>query len=222
MKVFHYSHLKNWHGIQTGSWKSLNEPGLGASSRMGHEDMEAWNTGAVFALLEPLPDNWVKNKHFEGIWDYFRHDMGPLLLEIDVDPEKDKVFVVDRGHVEGALYEEDKKGIPEKYLHRSTIDGERAYMESKIPLREYLEKATELLYSMPEVIITEHVPLEKIRISEQQPLIEDELRRESGEFRQMLIRDIQRIPELSRWYKQRENEKELQEGRESGLGEKIK
>lgn len=221
MKVFHYSHLKNWQDIQRGSWESRNEPGLGASRRIGQEDAEAWGTGAVFALLEPLPDDWVNNEHFKGIWDYFRHDMGTLLLELDVDPEKDKVFVIDRGHIEGVLYE-NKEGIPQKYLHASKRDGERAYMESKMSLKEYLERAKELGYSMPEVIITENFPLERISISEQQPLIEDELKRYSGEFRQMLIRDIQGIPELFRWYENREHERELREEREGGFGEKLK
>lgn len=221
MKVYHYSHLRNWQDIQRGSWKSRNEPGLGASRRMGQDDMEAWKTGAVFALLEPLPDNWVNNQHFKGIWDYFRHDMGTLLLELDIDPEKDQVFVVDRSHVEGALYE-NKDGIPAEYLHSSKREGERSYMESKIPLKDYLEKAKELGYSMPEVIITENVPLGKIRTSEQQQLIEDELKKYSGEFRQMLIRDIQSIPELYRWYEQREHERELREGKEGGFGEKLK
>ncbi|OGY85666.1 MAG: hypothetical protein A2233_05630 [Candidatus Kerfeldbacteria bacterium RIFOXYA2_FULL_38_24] len=221
MKVYHYSHLSNWQNIQRGSWKSDNKPGLGAYRRIGQDDMEACNTKAVFALLEPLPDNWINNEHFKGVWDYFRYDIGTLLLEIEIDPEKDQIFMADRGHVEGVLYYEDKEGIPEKYLHPSRREGERSYMESKIPLKDYLEKAKDLRYSMPEVIITEDVPLEKIRISEQQPLIEDELRKCGEKFRQMLIRDIQSVPELSQWYKQREHDKELQEGKR-GFGEKLK
>lgn len=197
-----------------GSWESGNKPGLGAHRRMGLEDLEAWKTGAIFGLLEPLPDNWVKNEHFKKTWGHLKHDMGTLLLELDVDPEKDKVFVVDRGHMEGALCE-DKKGIPEKYLHFSRRDGERAYMESRVPLKEFLVKAKELGYSMPEVVILENVPSEKISISEQQPLIEDELKQYRGEFRQGFIRDIQRIPELSRWYEQK---KEVQRSKESKEG----
>ena len=118
MKVYHYTHFKNWHHIQKGSWESGGEPGLGASRRMGKEDMDAWKTGAVFTLLEPTPNNWVENEHFKGIWDYLKDEMGILLLELDINPEEDRVFVVDRGHVEGVLYE-DKEGIPKKYLHPS-------------------------------------------------------------------------------------------------------
>lgn len=221
MKVFHYSHIENWQDIQRGSWRNQNKPGLRASRRVGQEDREASNTMVIFALLEPLPDNWVRNQHFKGIWNYLRHNIGTLLLELDVDPEKDQVFLVDRGHVEGALYE-DKEGLPQKYLHTSKRAGERAYMESKVPLKDYLERANELDYTLPEVIITGNLPLEKIRISEQQPLIEGDLRRYSGEIRQMLIRDIQRIPELSRWYQQREHGRELREWSSGSLGEKLK
>ncbi|MFA5413049.1 MAG: hypothetical protein WC348_00715 [Patescibacteria group bacterium] len=214
MKIYHYSHFDYWRDIKRGSWKSKEKPGLGAHRRMGREDTEAWEAGAVFALLEPLPDNWVKNEHFEGVWDYLRNDMGTLLLELEVDPEKDKVFVVDRGHVEGFLYD-DKKGIPERYLHSTRREGERAYMESKIPLRDYLSRAKELGYSMPEVIVLEDVPLERIKVSERQPLIEEELREYRGEYRRRRIRDIREIPELARWYEQHESElRKMEEGGE--------
>ncbi len=212
MKVYHYSHFDYWRDIKRGSWKSKDKPGLGAHRRMGREDMEAWKTGAVFALLEPLPDNWVKNKDFREIWDYLRNDMGTLLLELDVDPEKDKVFVVDRGHIEGFLYD-DKKGIPERYLHSTRKEGERAYMESKVSLKDYLSRAEEFGYSMPEIIISEDVPLERITISEQQPLLEEELKEYGGEYRRRRIRDIREIPELARWYKQYEGKlREMEEG----------
>lgn len=135
MKVFHYTKLEHYQDIVRGSYKSKNKPGLGSSHRMGHKYMEAWETSAVFALLEPSPANWMQNPYFKDIFNYL--DLGPLLLEIETDPKKDNAFVVDRGHVEGFLYE-DKTGIPKKYLHPSLSTAERAYMQSKIPLRDYL------------------------------------------------------------------------------------
>jgi len=212
MKVFHYTHFKKWPDIKKGSYRSQNKPGLGACGRMGQEDDEAWRTGAICALLEPLPDNWVNNEHFKLTWNYLEHDIGKLLLELDVNPEEDEVFVVDRGHVEGVLHD-DKKGIPEKYLHTSIATGERAYMETKIPLKEYLEQEKKLKYSLPEVVITEHFPLEKINISEHQPLLEKKLKDYdydgNKKLKEMLIKEIEEIPELSSWYKKMKKKEEL-------------
>jgi hypothetical protein len=221
MKVYHYAKLDDWFDIKNGSYTNDHELGLSAKRRIGSQDLEAWKTGAVFALLEPLPDNWVKNKDFKGIWKYFLHDMGRLLLEIEVDPEKDEVFVVDRGHVEGALYK-DKKNIPEQYLHASRQDGEHAYMESKISLQEYLKKANELNWSMPEVIFLKDVPLEKIRISEQQPLLEEELKKGSSPWEERMIRQIENIPELSPWYERYKRETERAEKEKTPLGKKLR
>ncbi|KKT69342.1 MAG: hypothetical protein UX09_C0025G0004 [Candidatus Uhrbacteria bacterium GW2011_GWE2_45_35] len=205
MKVYHYAHLRKWQDIQKGSWKTDNRPGLSAGRRVGQRDKEAWKTMAVFAFLEPLPDSWVNNTCFKGVWmDRFRSNIGSLLLELDVDLEGGEIFVVDNGHMEGFIYQKET-GIPKKYLHRSNEEAERAYMESKISLKDYLEKAEDLGYSMPEIIILKDVPMERIRISDQQPLIEEDLEKYGeGSFKRDLISDIQRIPELSRWFEKRE------------------
>lgn len=142
---------------------------------MGQADIEAYNCSAVFALLDPMPNTWVHNPHFIQIWGHLKRHVGRLLLEIDIDPKKDPVFVVDRGHVEGHLYKE-KEGIPEKYLHGSLAEAEEAYMKSRITLRDYLNHSERLAYSLPEVIITEQVPLEKIKISKEQPFIDEDLK----------------------------------------------
>lgn len=174
MKVYHYSRLDKWEDIENGSWESKNKPGLATNNRMGHADNEAYNCRAVFALLDPLPSTWVYNPHFIQIWSHLKRHVGRLLLEIDIDPKKDPVFVIDRAHVEGHLYKE-KEGIPEKYLHGSLAEAEGAYMKSKIALGDYLNNTEGQAYSLPEVIITKQVPLKKIKISEEQPFIDEDL-----------------------------------------------
>ncbi|MDD5731881.1 MAG: hypothetical protein PHU42_03255 [Patescibacteria group bacterium] len=221
MKVFHYTSLDNWRNIKRGSYKSDDKPGLGAIHNMGRGYDEAWETKAVFALLEPLPDNWIDNEQFKLTWNYLNSSLGRLLLEIDINPKEDKAFVVDRGHLEGFLYE-NKEDIPEQYLHHSREEAERAYVESKIPIEEYLKKAEVFKYSLPEVVILDNVPLEKIKISEQQPLLEEELKSRRGEYLRELLRDMENIPELSRWYNKYNKEKEPGELKEIKFGEKMR
>lgn len=106
MIVFHYTHFDNWEGVKNGSWESKNIPGLGANRRVGRADQEACNTTAVFALQEPLPDTWTHNADFIDIWDFFKRQVGRILLEIDINPDRDPVYILDRGHIEGFLYEQ--------------------------------------------------------------------------------------------------------------------
>jgi hypothetical protein len=200
MKVFHYASIEHWQGIVNGSWKSGGEPGLGASYRMGHQDEEAYGTSAVFALLEPLPASWIQNPYFMDIWRWLVGDIGDgVLLEIETDPNRDNVFVVDRAHVEGVLYE-DKTRIPERYSHPSILAAERAYMQSKVSLNDYLAGSQELQYSLPEVIFPQNVPFDRLKISDRQPLIEEGLSRYGGDIHEKLIYQINRIPDLRVWY----------------------
>lgn len=103
---------------------------------MGDAYTVARTTSAVFALLEPIPHAWAENSNFKYSWSALKRHLGRLLLEVDVDPLNDHVFVIDRAHVEGYIYRE-TLGIPKKYLHNTLESAERAYVESKIPLRDY-------------------------------------------------------------------------------------
>lgn len=206
MKIYHYARIEDWEGIKNGSHKSGRIPGLAANRRVGRENKEAWSTGAVFGLLDPLPKEWSENKDFHLTWDTLRHDIGGrVLLEIQVDDDSN-VFVIDRALLEGYLYA-DKTNIPAKYLFSDRNEAEGAYIKSKIPLHEYLQNKDAYNYSLPEVILTENVPFEKIKISEQQPLIEHDLReyKNAPAIMHSLMRDINSIPELTEWYKKHQS-----------------
>lgn len=204
MKVYHYTEIKDWKDIKAGSYRSKNIPGLGANRRVGREDREAWNTGAVFCFLEPVPTDWVHNTHFKLTWDAIKHDIqGRMLLEITVD-ENTPAYVIDRGLAEGHLYKE-KTDIPKGYLFPTRKDAEAAYIQSKVPLKEFIEKRQDYNFSLPEVIITEDVPLEKVKISEKQPFLEEDLEKYKNTpiFMEDIMRDINSIPELKAWYEKR-------------------
>lgn len=204
MKVYHYARTEDWNRIKKGSYKSDNLPGLGANKRVGKHDDEAFDTCAVFALLEPLPREWVSNEHFKLTWETLKSDLyGRVLLEIEVDDTM-PVFVIDRGTIEGVLYE-DKTGIPGEYLFENRKDAERAYIGNKVPLQEYVKNPEKYKFSLPEVIITAHVPFENIRISEQQPLLEEYLHhyKKSPILLEEIHNNIRYIPELKAWYEKR-------------------
>jgi len=198
MKVFHYTSIDRLGEIAKGSYKSRNMPGLGATRRMGHQDNEAFNTCPVFALLDPAPKEWVQNPHFSDIWQWLTADIGDLLLEIETDPKKDNVFVVDRAHIEGFLYD-DKTGIPGKFLHISRKTAERALMQSKIPLSDFLAREQELQYSLPEVIFTGDVPFNRLSISSRQPLIEAKRAKYGEEWGLEMRGQLRRILEAGLW-----------------------
>lgn len=193
MKLFHYSHLDDQVGIYEGSWKSNDKPGLGACLRLGKVYPEAMNFFAVFCHLSPLPESWINNSDFPDTWQRFLNNMGKLLLEINVDDKDPDIFVVDRAHMEGFLM--GKKEIQERYFHLTREEAEKAYFDSKVPLKEFLEKKNELGYSLPEVVVTHDIPIEDIRISDEQPLLDWRFCRER--FRRM----AEGIPALNEWYK---------------------
>jgi hypothetical protein len=204
MKVYHYARTEDWNRIKNGSYKSDNLPGLGASKSVGKHDDEAFDTRAVFALLEPLPREWVSNEHFKLTWESLKSDLsGRVLLEIEVD-DRMPAFVIDCGMREGVLYE-DKTGIPGEYLFENRKAAERAYIGNKVPLQEYVKNPEKYKFSLPEVIITAHVPFENIRISEQQPLLEEYLPyyKKAPIVLEEILLNINYMPELKAWYEKR-------------------
>ncbi len=185
---YHYTNFGKIGGI-LGKWKDGSKSGLEPRERIGNRLYPP--TLAIFALLEPTPSDWIENPHFPLTWKALKHNLGvlgysKLLLEIDINPKGDQVYVADRAHIEGALYE-DKTGIPKKYLHESVKAGEETFMTSMVRLEEYLEHQSELAYSLPEVLILQHLPLERIRVSTKQPLIEEDLERLTSHEREYLI-----------------------------------
>ena len=135
MIIYHYADIEIWRKIINEPHHHHRQTGLKRKKRI-----KGSTTNAIFAFLEPVPENWKNNQHFQDILEHLKGDMGELLLEIDVNLENDNIFVIDRGHVEGFLYDVNRKNIPNKYLHDSRKEADRAYLASKIPLKEYLEK----------------------------------------------------------------------------------
>jgi len=206
LQVYHYTNFSKVGGI-LGKFQG-EESGLTPRTYIGQAFGPAREKPATFALLETAPHSWIHNEHFPLTWKNLVHnldilDNGKLLLEISVDPQEDDAFVGDRSHIEGVRYS-DNSNIPERYRHKNLKEGERMFMESAIPLKEYLErqKRGEVSYSLPEVLIFNNIPADRIRVSESQPLIEDDLTKLHNEDRRHLVELILRgfvTPELAAW-----------------------
>lgn len=199
MQVYHYAKLTKWKDIAQGSYKSKHRPGLGGRPIGQYGD--AFNTIAVFAHLDPIPSQWTNNTDFPNVWEHLKFGMGSLLLEIDTDPAIDPVSVVDYGHMWGYFYE-DKTVIPAKYRHPSQETAEKKYLTSKVPLLDYLQIPPELQYSLPEIILSDYIPFDKITVSEMQPLLEEELASyRNTEIEDQIRNHIDRVPQLQPWYR---------------------
>jgi len=214
MKVYHYAPLDSWFLIKNGSKSEGLKPGLHAKGRVGQMDPEAWKTTAIFCLDDPMPQKWVDNKQFGDVWGRLKSGVGKLLLEIEIDPEIDPVFVIEGAHNEGGKllsHPEFRETAPASYLHEDITETESAYIKTKIPLRDYIEGGVQ--YILPEIVITGDVSIDKISVSEMQPILEEKLR--EGEVVSARYEErIKRITELSTWYQHYKQSLEQKESRE--------
>lgn len=197
MKVYHYSRLSDWQGIEEGSYKSDHVPGLAPTMPLVALHPEGSTQFVSFGLLDPLPPEWISNPIYPHIWEKFRANVGLLLLELEAD-SKD-LFVVDWGHREGVLTLNPDK-VPLRYRHSSEKEAEDAYIASKIPIDEFLRNRDKLAYTLPEVIIFSHIPFDDIKVPEKQPMLEDYLRRYGeGRLRRRILQNVSDIPPLEPW-----------------------
>lgn len=191
MKIFHYSSLDYWPEIAS-EW-------LRPSHRLWREFSPAFNLGAVFWLLEARPNQWIQNKNFPESWWALYRSTGRLLLEIEVDPSE--VYIIERWHVEGFLYG-NLANSPEKFRHNTLRDSEKAYFDSIIPLKHYLDHQSKYDYSLPEILMLNRVPSERVAISGTQQKLEEaiELYRIWNIFRKSIIRRMAETPWLEYLY----------------------
>ena len=207
--VYHYSRLEDWFGIENGSYVSRHKPGLGANKRVCLDYMDGWEVGAIFALESPAPSEWMDNKDFPRVWRDLKAHVGTLLLEVDVDSNDPSVFVPDWGHQEGyawtrtleqnpnAIFDVQVK-VPQRYTHKDNLSAERAYWDGRVQIGEYLRRKDELNFSLPEVVITQNVPLERVRVSKNQPSLLEYLRRmPKSSYRDSVISKVRNVPGLA-------------------------
>ena len=201
MIIYHYTHSPRW--------KEIKQDGLQPNRLEGIVRSPDF---FAFGLLDPTPDAWTRNKDFPTIWESLKGHIGEILLEIKVDPESDEVYVVDRGHYEGSTGE--NPNIPPRYRHSSLEEGTKAYIGSRVPLKDYLRQAEHLQYSLPEIIFGEPISPDRIHVSETQPLLEEDIalknwirgideppQQNTLKEKEVLARErLKTIPELGPWF----------------------
>lgn len=195
--VYHYTCPSAWKSIKEGSELNNFRTGIIPTKPfIINTNDKAEETMVIFALLEPEPKNWIHNRYFKESWECLISKIGEVLLELELNLSKDNAYVVDRGYGDTlwGMYSR----IPKKYRNKTRQELENAYYGSIIPLTQYLNEEKKLNYSLPEVVILENIPFDRIKVSEQQPLIEYFYGRLGIRRDKNLLKSI---PELEEWYR---------------------
>ena len=159
---------------------------------------------AIFALTHPMSASWRLNKHYPDAWDdliSLEVGISRMLLEVETS-SSDEIKVYDYGYkLFAQMYAAyDAKAMEEAELH---------YLANGLPLKTYLDTLDQGQdFSLPEVVILNPIPLERLSVSPTQPLLDEVIegrvryRHRIGEQvydRQILLQQIQTVPELLQW-----------------------
>lgn len=196
-----------YHYTRPNLWKHISQ-GTGSEGYRGLVPRSSYlNTvGAplsVFALTEPTPASWRLNSDYPDAWsDLVSLDIGigQMLLEITVD-SSDNISVHDYGHrLFGFMY---------ACSDEARAKGDLEYLNTGLALPDYLQKLRDGEdFSLPEVLIHNPIPLERLRVSAAQPLIDQVIDGnapfryrigEQQEDRKVLLEEIQGVAELALW-----------------------
>ena len=215
MKVFHYAQPEDLLTIMGKPGLTGAESGLVPNRCLARFPEEAFNLRVIFAFLEPLPRSWTHNSCFPDAWEIFLRDKADrALLEIEVERKNPNIFVVDWAHRESYWQDRRRRLDPQRFQCISETASRKAYFESKILLDIYLKREAELSYSLPEVIIAERVPPERLELSREQPLLEKIFDIHKEETREELLRELSGFSLLRGWVSRKQQELVTAGGRE--------
>lgn len=178
--IYHYASLDRLTNIQaTGELRGR---------RLGTVHHDAYNEIVVFCLENPRPAEWLNNVEFDHAWGKLRAQVGKLLLEIDIDGIQDQVKVVDWATMERHL-----QG-PEETFSRHTAESD--YLASRRSFADFIADRSST--SLPELILPSPIAIERIRVAKNQPDLDYLLSGGYlGDFREDLLRQVARTPELT-------------------------
>lgn len=182
--VYHYTSFRDADVIFGSVSSRYGRPPLGLlpnSRVLAKRENIYLHKSVTFALLEPLPSDWINNPYFPTIWDELKRrirsrDEQGILLEVTVDLSEDVVLVGDRTYNQSGLSLA-TDGLPEQFHHTNEEEGQYWFIDTAIPLAEYQKRqlAGEQLHLLPEVLIFSHIPADRLTVSSQQPLLEENL-----------------------------------------------
>ncbi len=200
MILYHYTRPNLWKHISQGT----GEQGFKGLVPKSMPTESGNSPYSVFTLTDPLPASWRLNKDYPDAWsDLISLDsgIGQMLLEVEVAPT-DRIRVYDYAYI---LFTNTYCA----YDSKAREDGDFAYLSHGLSLDSYLERLRGGQdFSLPEVLIQNPVPLERLRVSATQPLIDQVIdgnapfryrTSEQQEDRRVLLQEIQAVSELAPW-----------------------
>ncbi len=153
--VYHYTTPKSYKGMKTGErygLRGIRPVSLFIDQIGGLNLPDEAHESVVSTLLDPLPDSWINNREFPGIWGSLAYHLVRedrlVLLSFRLLPS-DKAYVVEEAH----LFR--NKGKSEEAIKKKWTD----YWESRITIKKYDGK-----YSLPSVAIWNPIKLGRIRL----------------------------------------------------------
>lgn len=204
MILYHYATPGLWKHISEGIGEQAYKGLVPKSSPTNHVD----SANGIFALTDPMPKSWMLNKLYPDAWTHLislEAGIGRLLLDVEVRPSDD-IMVYDFGYKLSALKYRRRYNIYDAWVME---EAEGRYLANGLSLSAYLvRKAKGIDFSLPEVIIANPVPLERLSISKDQPLLDEVIEgrvryryriNEQLDDRQELLRQMQAVPELEQW-----------------------
>jgi hypothetical protein len=173
---------------------SQGNPGLGACKRVGRYYKPAHDTSAVFCLTDPKPEKWTQSTRFTDAWNELMGHVGHVLLQVDLTGIESAAKVVD-----WAYREEQLLGLALGTRKKSDhITAEKKYLNSAVDLTKYAkDKRLQARFCLPEVIVTQHIPLDRISFAKDQTRLVDFVNSWRGEWREGIEYQICQIPDLS-------------------------
>jgi hypothetical protein len=169
IKGYHDTNPRSFKHIQNGTM--YDKKGLIPVKRFielfGGKDLpkEAYE-GVIEGLLEPQPKSWINNPEFPNIWNYLMRDVCReeelMLLSFEII-QKDKAYVVERGHIERELYRKAKTGIAPTKEQMNTAY--RNYWESRVPIFDYNGG-----FSLPQLCIWSPIETNRIKVEWTRPI----------------------------------------------------
>jgi hypothetical protein len=207
MKIFHYTPLEGFRPVRHEDWSYDGQKGLQPRRYLPGTN----NTLALYGLLEPQPTQWTDNVEFPESWNRLQLKER-VLVSIEIDEDTTNAVVMDSGHME-ARFLPPGVPVPEKYFHSDKPSAEAAYIDSIIPLSDYLAKQQELKYALPEVVLLDgRIPPERLTIEPEQPMLEQGLRSVKNQLRDTLERRVvEEVPALKPWLEQFKRDELLSE-----------
>ena len=185
MKLYHYQSLDKYDEVKHSGLKTVP---------IGMRYKPATEQYGVFCLDAPEPEAWTRTAESRDLFQKLLNRTGELLLEIEVD-DLDSVYVLDWMKVQRQAIEALLSDNPENAWLKLRSKGEKEYLDSKLPMADFITDRSSA--ELPEFVIFNNVPAEKISVSSEQPAIRAKLMSVSGEERDVILNKLRKIPELA-------------------------